>query len=127
MIGFSEIQAFIIVLLAGCSAAASLYGVFKMVKELKKPNEERDEHLKRLDRQLEDAVSARDADIIEINRKLARDKQELIDLGRGQRIILKTEMVILEHMDTGNGHTELKKMKSEINDYLLEERERVYD
>ena len=126
LLEFSDIQTTFIVLMALSASIASFYGVYKVVKELSKPNKERDEHLNSLDSKVKHLEENHDADLIEINKKLAVDKAELIKLGRGQKVMLKADLTLIEHILTENGATELKSMKKEIQAYLLDDREQEY-
>ena len=126
MLEFNDIQTTFVVLLAFAAAISSFYAVYKILKELKKPNEDRDKHLEKIDREIEEIQSNHEQDLIEINKKLAKDKEELVNLGRGQRIMLKADLTIIEHALSDNDIEAMKKMKTEIQQYLIDEREAYY-
>lgn len=101
LLGFEDIELTFIVILAACSAIASLYGVFKIIKEIKKPNEERDHHLE------------------EIDRKLENDKREIEHLKDMMKLNLKGQMYTLDHILHDDHLDKLEDVRDEIEEFLI--------
>lgn len=101
-IGFEHIEITVIVLLAACAAFSSLYGVFKIVKELKHPNEERDKKLHVM------------------QEKIEAEEKRLDDLTDATRILLRAQLCVIDHILDGDNHlTSLESSRVEITEYLL--------
>lgn len=107
MIGFEDIQTSFIVILAACAAFASLYGVFKTVKEIKKPSEVRDERLDTLER--------------DVRNMKAKEKE----MERGNALILKAQLCLIDAHLHGDNEDRLSDMKLEIEDYLISSKSEV--
>lgn len=101
MIGFEDIQTTFVVILAACAAFASLYGVFKTVKEIKKPSEARDERLDTLERDMKNT------------------KARITQMELGNGLILKAQLCLIDSHLHGDNEDRLSSMKLEIEDYLI--------
>lgn len=85
-----------------CSLITAIWGVYKIVKELKKPNDnlrnEVDEHSRLLD----------------------NDNKRLNDIEESNRMILQSLLVIINHEITGNGIDKMKNTRDKLQEYLIE-------
>ncbi len=88
-------------LIGVCTLVTSIWAVFKIVKEINKPNEELkvlvDKHSEMLDND---------------NKRLNKTDEDM-------KMILRSLYVILEHEATGNHVHDMEKTKEELNDYLI--------
>ena len=85
-----------------CSLATALYGVYKIVKELRKPNED----LK--------------AEVSKHTRLLDTDNIRLKEVEESNKMILQCLLVIINHDITGNGIDKLKDTRDKLQEYLIE-------
>lgn len=88
-------------ILGVCSMVAALWGVWKIVLELKKPNDD-----------LKLQVSKHDE-------MLASDHDRLKDVEASNKMILQCLLVIINHDITGNGIDKMKEARDELQDYLI--------
>lgn len=84
-----------------CSFIAAVWGVWKIVKELKKPNDD----LK--------------ATVQQHTEALDKDNKRLSDIESSDRMILRCMLVIINHDITGNGIENLKTTRDELQDFLI--------
>lgn len=84
-----------------CSIATGLWGVWKIVKELRKPKED----LK--------------AKVDELDATLSSDHSRLKDVEESNKMILQCLLVIINHDITGNGIDRLKSTRDELQEYLI--------
>lgn len=84
-----------------CSFLGGLWGVWKIVKELKKPSDD----LRRMVRDHEE--------------KLNNDNERLNNIEEQNKMILQSMLVIINHEITGNGVENMKKTRDEIQEYLI--------
>ena len=84
-----------------CSVATGLWGVWKIVKELRKPNED----LK--------------AKVEEHDQCLANDNNRLKEVEASKKMILQCLLVIINHDITGNGIDRMKDARDELQEYLI--------
>lgn len=84
-----------------CGFVASIWGVWKIVKELKKPSEDLRAKVDRHDRLLDD------------------DNERLKDVEQSNKMILQCLLVIINHDITGNGIEKMKDCRDELQDYLI--------
>lgn len=88
-------------LIGVCTLVTSIWAVFKIVKEINKPNEELkvlvDKHSEMLDND---------------NKRLNKTDEDM-------KMILRSLYAILEHETTGNHVHDMEKTKEELNDYLI--------
>ena len=85
-----------------CSLITALYGVYKIVKEIRKPNED-----------LKAEVSKHD-------RLLNTDNIRLKEVEDSNKMILQCLLVIINHDITGNGIDKLKDTRDKLQEYLIE-------
>lgn len=84
-----------------CAAVTAVWGVYKIYKELKKPNDD-----------LRAQVQAN-------TKHIANDNERIKDVEIYSNMICRCLLVQLDHQITGNGIDKLKKMRTELNDYLV--------
>lgn len=87
--------------LAICAFISALWGVWKIVKEIKKPNDD-----------LHAAVEKHEA-------LLNKDNQRLKEVEDSNRMTLRCLAVILNHEITGNSIDKMKEMRDELQEYLI--------
>ena len=85
-----------------CSLITALYGVYKIVKELRKPNAD----LK--------------AEVSKHTRLLDTDNVRLKEVEDSNKMILQCLLVIINHDITGNGIDKLKDTRDKLQEYLIE-------
>lgn len=88
-------------ILAFCALITSLWGVWKIVKELKKPNDD-----------LKNKVSQHDM-------LLDNDNKRLKEIEDSNKMILQCLLVIINHDITGNGIDKMKSARDELQEYLI--------
>ena len=88
-------------ILAFCAFVTALWGVWKIVKELKKPNDD-----------LKNKVAQHDL-------LLDNDNKRLKDIEDSNRMILQCLLVIINHDITGNGIEKMKSARDELQEYLI--------
>lgn len=84
-----------------CSFVAGLWGLWKIVKELRKPNED----LKKIVQKHENTLNS--------------DNQRLKEVEDSNQMILKCLLVIINHDITGNGIEKMKSARDELQEYLI--------
>ena len=85
-----------------CSLITGLYGVYKIIKELRKPNED-----------LKVKVEKHD-------KLLNADNTRLKEVEDSNKMVLQCLLVIINHDITGNGIDKLKSTRDKLQEYLLE-------
>lgn len=83
-----------------CSFIGALWGLAKVVKEIRKPNEDLKKEVK------------------EHSRKLASDEERIDDIEASNHMILQSLFVIINHDITGNGIDKLKNQRDELQEFL---------
>lgn len=89
-------------ILAICSLITAVWGVYKIVKELKKPNENLKEEV------------ARHSQLLDT------DNERLNDIEESNRMVLQSLLVIINHEITGNGIEKMKDTRDKLQEYLIE-------
>lgn len=84
-----------------CGLIAALWGLWKIVKELKKPNDD-----------LKAAVSKH-------TKFLDNDNKRLKEYEESNRMILQCLLVIINHEITSNGIENLKHARDDLQEYLI--------
>lgn len=84
-----------------CGLMAALYGLYKIVKELKKPNDDMKEEVERHKAMLES------------------DNKRLKEIEESNKMVLQCLLVIINHDITGNGIDNLKEARDDLQDYLI--------
>ena len=85
-----------------CSLITGLYGVYKIIKELRKPNED-----------LRNKVEKHD-------KLLDADNTRLKEVEDSNKMILQCLLVIINHDITGNGIDKMKDARDKLQAYLIE-------
>lgn len=88
-------------ILAFCAFVTTLWGVWKIVKEIKKPNDD-----------LKNTVAQHD-------KLLDTDNKRLKEIENSNRMILQCLLVIINHDITGNGIEKMKTARDELQEYLI--------
>ena len=88
-------------ILALCAFITAVWGVYKIVKELKKPNDD-----------LKNTVARHD-------KLLDNDDKRLKEIENSNRMILQCLLVIINHDITGNGIEKMKTARDELQEYLI--------
>ncbi len=88
-------------ILAFCAMTTAIWGVYKIVKEIKKPSED----LKQKVKQHDDLLNS--------------DNERLKEVEDSNKMILQCLLVIINHDITGNGIDRLKHTRDELQDYLI--------
>lgn len=89
-------------ILAICSFIAALWGVYKIVKELKKPSNDLREEVERHSQLLD------------------TDNKRLQEIEESNKMILQCLLVIINHDITGNGIDKMKDARDKLQEYLIE-------
>lgn len=84
-----------------CSLIASLWGVYKIVKEWRKPNED-----------LRATVN-KHTSLLDV------DNTRLKDVEESNKMILQCLLVIINHNITGNGIDKMKETRDMLQNYLI--------
>lgn len=84
-----------------CALVTALWGIWKIVKEIKKPNED-----------LREQVSAHD-------KLLDNDNKRLKTIEDSNKMILQCLLVIINHDITGNGIDKMKEAREELQEFLI--------
>lgn len=89
-------------ILALCAFITAIWGVYKIVKELKKPNDD----LK--------------SEVARHSQMLDTDNKRLNDIEESNRMVLQSLLVIINHEITGNGIEKMKDTRDKLQEYLIE-------
>ena len=84
-----------------CSFIAAVWGIWKIVKEIRKPNDD----LK--------------AQVSKHTRLLDNDNKRLKEYEESNRMIFQCLLVIINHEITGNGIENLKRARDDLQEYLI--------
>ena len=84
-----------------CSLITALWGIYKIIKELKKPNAD----LKN--------------EVYRHAKLLDSDNERLKEVEESNKMILQCLLVIINHDITGNGIDKLKETRDSLNEYLI--------
>ena len=88
-------------LLGFLSFVSALWGVYKIVKEIKKPGQD-----------LRKTVE-------EHTRLLDQDNVRMKDIEKSNKLILQSLLTIINHDITGNGIEQLKDTREDLQEYLI--------
>ena len=88
-------------ILGFCGFVTAIYGLWKIIKELKKPNDD----LK--------------AKVDEHELLLKNDNERLKDIECTNKMILNGMFVLINHDLTGNGIDKMKEARDELQEYLI--------
>ena len=84
-----------------CALVTALWGVLKIVKEFKKPNDD-----------LKKKVEKHDA-------LLDTDNRRLGDIEESNKMMLQCLLVMINHNITGNGIDKLRETRDELQEFLI--------
>ena len=84
-----------------CAFITAIFGVYKIIKELRKPSDD-----------LKAMVENHD-------RLLDSDNKRLKEVEESNRLILQSLLVIVNHEISGNGIEGMKKTRDELQEYLV--------
>ena len=88
-------------ILALCALVTSIWGVYKIIKEIKKPS---------------DGLKLK---VEPHERLLDNDNRRLNEIEQSNKLILQSLLVIVNHEISGNGIEAMKKQRDELQDYLV--------
>ena len=88
-------------ILAFCALLTAIWGVWKIVKEIKKPNDD-----------LKEKVTEHDMLLDNDGKRLARIEES-------NKMTLQCLLVIINHEITGNGIEKMKAARDELQEYLI--------
>lgn len=83
-----------------CSFIGALWGLAKVIKEIRKPNEDLKKEVK------------------EHSHKLKSDEERIKDIETSNHMILQSLFVIINHDITGNGIDKLRNQRDELQEFL---------
>lgn len=89
-------------ILAFCGLVTALYGIWKIVKEIKKPGDD-----------LKEIVEKH-------SQRLDKDNRRLEEVEESNQMILKCLYAILNHEITGNNVDKLTARRDELQEYLID-------
>lgn len=125
-------------ILGMCTLIASIWGVVKIVQEIKKPSEDLktlikkhdellkqdNERLKRLEELQQQTTLYLQKDIIkqldEQEEKLIKHQTKIEENEQSNKMILKSLFVIINHDITKNGFDKLKETRDELQKFLVD-------
>lgn len=84
-----------------CSFVAGLWGLWKIVKEARKPNDDLKAKVEKHDRLLD------------------KDNKRLEEIESSNQMILKSLLAIINHEITGNGVEKMKTVRDSLEEYLI--------
>jgi hypothetical protein len=84
-----------------CGLVTAIYGLWKIVKELKKPNDD----LKAM--------------VLLHDELLKKDNERLKEVENSNKMILQCLLIIINHDITGNGIDRMKVARDELEEYLI--------
>ena len=88
-------------ILAFCALLTAIWGVWKIVKEIKKPNDD-----------LKEKVTEHDM-------LLDNDDKRLASIEESNKMTLQCLLVIINHEITGNGIEKMKAARDELQEFLI--------
>lgn len=88
-------------ILGFCALLTAIWGVWKIVKEMKKPNDD-----------LKEKVSEHDM-------LLDNDDKRLASIEESNKMTLQCLLVIINHEITGNGIEKMKAARDELQEFLI--------
>ncbi len=89
-------------ILAICAFITAIWGVAKIIKEIKKPSDD----LK--------------ATVEKHTEYLANDDLRLKEIEASNKMVLKSLLVIINHDITNNGYDKLKEARNELQEFLID-------
>ena len=88
-------------ILALCAFVTAIWGVYKIIKEVRKPSDD-----------LKSKVETHD-------KLLESDNRRLNEVEQSNKLILQSLLVIVNHEISGNGIEAMKKQRDELQEFLV--------
>ena len=85
-----------------CGIIATVWGVYKIIKEVKKPGNDLKETVKKHEEYLK------------------KDRNEIEEIKEGNKVICKSIMTMINHELSGNDVSNMRKMRDELQEYLID-------
>lgn len=97
------------VLMAGCGLVASIWGVVKIIKEIKKPSTD-----------LAKKVAAHEQRLSDGTERFELGEARMQRMEDNNKMIMRCFLALLNHEITGNDISSLKRIREELTDYLTQ-------
>ena len=85
-----------------CGIIATVWGAYKIIKEVKKPGNDLKETVKKHEEYLK------------------KDRNEIEEIKEGNKVICKSIMTMINHELSGNDISNMRKMRDELQEYLID-------
>lgn len=85
-----------------CGVVATIWGLYKIIKEIRKPGND-----------LKETVKKHEA-------YLKEDRTEIEEIKEGNKVICKSIMTMINHELSGNDISNMRKMRDELQEYLID-------
>ena len=85
-----------------CGVIVTVWGAYKVIKEIKKPSENLRETVKKHEE------------------LLIKDDAEIKEIKEGNKVICKSIMTMINHELSGNDVTNMRKVRDELQNYLID-------
>ena len=85
-----------------CGVIVTVWGAYKVIKEVKKPSEDLKETVKKHEE------------------LLIKDDAEIKEIEEGNKVICKSIMTMINHELSGNDVTNMRKVRDELQNYLID-------
>lgn len=85
-----------------CGIIVTIWGAYKVIKEVRKPGNDLRETVKRHEESLK------------------RDENDIKEIEKGNKVICKSIMTMINHELSGNDISNMKKMRDELQQYLID-------
>lgn len=116
---FSQLQSFVLVLMAACALIAAVSGACAaVVKFWRYAHRQSDDNTAKI-QEHELRIAALESCCTEVRGKLQSDWQWQQDASEMNKLMLRSIKHLIEHAVDGNDVSKLKQMEQEIDDYLL--------
>lgn len=84
-----------------CGVLVTIWGAYKVIKEVRKPGNDLKETVRNHEEHLK------------------RDETEIEEIKKGNKVICKSIMTMINHELSGNDVSNMKKMRDELQQYLI--------
>lgn len=85
-----------------CGIVVTIWGAYKVIKEVRKPGNDLKETVKKHEELLKN------------------DRSEIDEIKEGNKVICKSIMTMINHELSGNDISNMRKMRDELNQYLID-------
>ena len=85
-----------------CGVLVTIWGAYKVIKEVRKPGNDLKETVRNHEEYLK------------------RDETEIEEIKKGNKVICKSIMIMINHELSGNDVSNMKKMRDELQQYLID-------